>query len=1002
MWRLWLSQVQALNGSSASDGLRCDLSATSALLCSERSSESVHLFTTWHTPCAKLVMSSALMIVLVTLTVTSAVLGSDARTDDPLEHARALYEQGKYEEARETASAVEKPPELLRGCKLLVANCDRALKDYVSAIRIYRQLLVENEQDAVALDALLGLADSLQGTGDYCESENAIQRATRLYPDIRDAQLAERGSSFYSRNRAQYETAVDFARKRLQDLANTYAAADDSVGHLLVYRKLYLSFPYHPDARDTALKLAKLLSENDREQAAATYYLRVLDTGYDRCFSTDAKYRVNQDYLDTVSRAPSEDRIRTCLLALHQIAGYQLSEDKLHRYSGAWAEAVGRTYEPFSDRERSIWRTFSHEPFFGALCRLAIAKSYLRDGYYRQAISELDRIPRNSVLSVLRQRRMLLLAEAYMGLRKFTRARPFAAKGLAGPDRTIASRSRLLEARAAQMALDFEQAERGYRNAVTECAAEWDRKLAEFALKRVRELASLDVARPSRIGVLPDDRTTRGEWPLGYGREYHVLCAQNFVVDRTGGMGPELSYDLDTTSSEEPGRRWVTKRTDNDPAALWDPVVRTHKPANWDDHGEQEPIGSGPDLLITLDVPTGGHILSLYFVNDYNFYEPNRYYTISITDKSDQLLAVTDVEHFGGGVYKRFAIEGPIALDVRVWRNLSMNTLLSGVFLDPVPQMRMDAPLAADEGTKTTLRVIDRCEEINARIRCNPRWMPGQIGALDSLIADMEHDAAGLGLTWLLSEALQVRGHFRQSEASFGDYLCRAPECFPKEQIPDVYKQIAEYLIFQTGDTANGELVRRRWMKEGRHRWDRVYGAYFSTLAEQYEDSTSRRARILTAFAREHEEHPTAFAAVAAFRRAAELSPDSMARPVTLLQFARALDNAGRPREAIPVLQRLIRNDLSAMLRRETTWLLLRMQASAGVEADKIDTTYQSLVEAMDPTEQQRRGGLFLVAASYLSGGNATKARSLLQQYEQAYGTTSATAALLAQCEDES
>src|SRR5690606_39031732 len=77
-----------------------------------------------------------------------------------------------------------------------------------------------------------------------------------------------------------------------------------------------------------------------------------------------------------------------------------------------------------------------------------------------------------------------------------------------------------------------------------------------------------------------------------------------------------------------------------------------------------------------------------------NYYEPNREYTITVESETET-LAVTDVRQLGGGVYKRFAVRSPQTLTVHIWRNASMNTLLSGMFLDTLAPLHEEPPGSA-------------------------------------------------------------------------------------------------------------------------------------------------------------------------------------------------------------------------------------------------------------------------------------------------------------------
>jgi hypothetical protein len=256
----------------------------------------------------------------------------------------------------------------------------------------------------------------------------------------------------------------------------------------------------------------------------------------------------------------------------------------------------------------------------------------------------------------------------------------------AGADDQVVAEALYRLAELAEAGFRWEQARQYYRLAALKTCSQWQRRRAEYAVKRIDELAKLKCSVRPRVTLLPDDRSTRGDWQAAYGKERYILCAQNFVLDRVGGTLPKIAYDFSTTNPKEASRLWVSQKQEADPAALWDPGNQCRKSANRDDYGEQFPLGEGPDLLLEIAVPKDRHVLSLYFVNDHNYYEPQRSYMISITDGAGELQAIASVENFGGGVYKRFVVCGPGELNVRIWRNLSLNTLLSGVFLDSASQ----------------------------------------------------------------------------------------------------------------------------------------------------------------------------------------------------------------------------------------------------------------------------------------------------------------------------
>lgn len=173
-------------------------------------------------------------------------------------------------------------------------------------------------------------------------------------------------------------------------------------------------------------------------------------------------------------------------------------------------------------------------------------------------------------------------------------------------------------------------------------------------------------------------------------------------------------------------RSWIM--TINNPSnrnILYNYQYSLRTKADWDDHGEAYPASlDGPDLWLVLIVPQGVSTASLYFYNQEGFHLPadaRRDYLIEVkkykplTDikllpmefrlakkfSKDQwveggydyekdldnmvkapVLARCRVRDFiSTPVYKTFVLEGPATYCVRICRNNSFNTIISGVFL---------------------------------------------------------------------------------------------------------------------------------------------------------------------------------------------------------------------------------------------------------------------------------------------------------------------------------
>jgi len=203
------------------------------------------------------------------------------------------------------------------------------------------------------------------------------------------------------------------------------------------------------------------------------------------------------------------------------------------------------------------------------------------------------------------------------------------------------------------------------------------------------------------VAYLGADSQTKGDWQPLYGNFGYIQCAWNYFEDQTfiiwpgrpfkkarpGGTGYRV-YILDESDY---ARAWVGKAKTTDPRALGVGQGEKHvrRYSCWDDHGEVHPFDErGPDLLVDLDLPPGELILSFYLL-DFDWYngEHPRLQSILLFDrKSRRPLAFVGTGRFGEGVYHRFYLKGPRKITARISKHRSPCAVVSGVFLDRVPE----------------------------------------------------------------------------------------------------------------------------------------------------------------------------------------------------------------------------------------------------------------------------------------------------------------------------
>ncbi len=215
-------------------------------------------------------------------------------------------------------------------------------------------------------------------------------------------------------------------------------------------------------------------------------------------------------------------------------------------------------------------------------------------------------------------------------------------------------------------------------------------------LRRVRSLPSP----PPGVGAsfLGEDWQTQGDEVGRYGRQYAVLCAMNHVITCTNRYAVQGVMG-DHHAPGDGLRWWVTWMQTDTQRSLYTPVAGVRRQAEWDDHGEAYPMTrEGPDIWIALHLGEGDrHRVSLYFMNKDGGPgggQDNRYrdYTVEVrpfrgtvaASEAAPVLARARVRQFWGGVYECFLLRGPGDYALRVSRNGSFNTILSGVFVDKV------------------------------------------------------------------------------------------------------------------------------------------------------------------------------------------------------------------------------------------------------------------------------------------------------------------------------
>ena len=330
------------------------------------------------------------------------------------------------------------------------------------------------------------------------------------------------------------------------------------------------------------------------------------------------------------------------------------------------------------------------------------------------------------------------------------------------------------------------------------------------------------------------DTELQGDWDFRYGLEEAVLCAMGAPFDFVHGTGPGLSYDFEVASDEEVARAWLGARTTSDPRALYCPLTDGRRYASWDDRGEARPFDDrGPDMLVSVGVPAGPHLLSLYLV-DWDWHEgPHpRMQTVTVLDEDKAPLAVVGTGKFGGGQYERFLVRGPVNLTLRITKHRSPCAVLSGLFLDEI------APLQEPPG-----QTAAPAEEVRALAGRYDELTAASQESLLKLVegeelAKFERDCRALldgpaepRMLWYLAECSRVRADYAGSQEMLLKFLRAARNRAPGGSRGAVMRRI------------------RRTLTRGGYRPEAVMAAY-QAVASTVRDGEARRFRALASDAR--------------------------------------------------------------------------------------------------------------------------------------------------------
>ncbi len=305
-------------------------------------------------------------------------------------------------------------------------------------------------------------------------------------------------------------------------------------------------------------------------------------------------------------------------------------------------------------------------------------------------------------------------------------------------------------------------------------------------------------SRSPQIVPITDDWRTQGNWLGRYGRYWACLFAAGYPPNTWDDVWSPRSVRLCHTDFIGPhhigvntARYWVKKAWTDDNRALEIPNVflrdryggggqapagaqgRTF--ASADDGGEAYGLAwQGPDFYEFLRLPRGAHEISIYFCNngghrggtrERDYYiklipirrtsslfwpgrgelqaNPDELLLGAIPAASVRFAALQTgtcdarVSNFYGGVWKRFIVQGPMRLVIRISRNYSLNTAPMALMLDTLYQRPTPYYGSATQWNirKQAIEARGRAAilQLRSRARASALRGPGNFGAVSAV-----------------------------------------------------------------------------------------------------------------------------------------------------------------------------------------------------------------------------------------------------------------------------
>ncbi|MDY0176792.1 MAG: hypothetical protein RBT25_07860, partial [Lentisphaeria bacterium] len=247
------------------------------------------------------------------------------------------------------------------------------------------QAIAPDAKDDAAVDAGNFLGDALAGLGRLDEAAEQWLKAAEMKAAVAMEALVRQKASNYSRNRIEMDGATSALISAHAKMASAQSKAKNPDGSITAnLQQLNLAVDF-PGMRETAVQTAELLLAGEQPREAFVLFLRALDSGFDRCFSSTARLPENQRQLNLVAKPPSAAITRRTLAGINQclaalVSDEALPPEKIETLSSTWIQALAATYRPeIGTAAPFIALSESGLPeSWRSLCRWKAANAFLR------------------------------------------------------------------------------------------------------------------------------------------------------------------------------------------------------------------------------------------------------------------------------------------------------------------------------------------------------------------------------------------------------------------------------------------------------------------------------------------------------------------------------------------------------------------------------------------------------------------------------------------------